>query len=266
MSNKTSGIKKERIDKLLVDSGLVSTRARAQAMIIAGNVLVDDRPIKKSGEQVDVSAVIRLKEPELKYVSRGALKLKGAIQAFKIIVSGKIAIDVGASTGGFTEILLEEGAEKVYAVDVGTNQLAWKIRSDPRVNARENYNARHLKSEDFDTRFKILVMDVSFISIRLILPAVLQVLEDHADLIVLFKPQFEVGREWVEDGGIVRNQDQAKKVLEETLQWGESCGLQKMGCIDSPIQGTDGNSEYLIHWKYEANNLSTRLAPKIRLE
>ena len=249
MSNKNSNPKKERIDKILVEREMVSTRARAQAMILARNVLVNDMPVTKAGELVPVDSEIRLKEPELKYVSRGALKLKKALESFHLHPKDLIAVDVGASTGGFTEVLLEAGAQKVYTIDVGTNQLAWKIRSDPRVVSKENYNARHLKVEDFDVVFDFLVMDVSFISIRLILPSMIPILKNGADLVVLFKPQFEVGREWVGEGGIVKDQSHAKEVLEDTLRWATSLGLQNLGMIESPIQGTDGNHEYLIHWK-----------------
>jgi 23S rRNA (cytidine1920-2'-O)/16S rRNA (cytidine1409-2'-O)-methyltransferase len=240
--------KKERIDKLLVDRGLVSSRTRAQAMILAGHVLVDETPVMKSGEMVSLESNIRLREPELKYVSRGALKLKAALFHFHVSAKGKTALDIGSSTGGFSEVLLEEGAKKVYAVDAGTNQLAWKIRSDPRVISKENYNARYIKKEDFPDHIDLVVMDVSFISIRLILPALQAIVEPQTEYVVLFKPQFEVGREWIEEGGIVRDQLQVKKLIDETLQWGESIKLQAKGVMDSPIQGTDGNHEYLIHW------------------
>lgn len=242
---------KERLDKLLVERGLVSTRARAQAMIIAGDILVNDQPVTKAGELIHEDAAIRLRNPELRYVSRGALKLKGALEQFSISASEKTAIDVGSSTGGFTEVLLENGARRVYAVDVGTNQLAWKLRSNPNVVVRENYNARHFRPEDFDEKFDLLVMDVSFISIRLILPSVKAGLTQGADLVVLFKPQFELGREWIGEGGIVTSQEQAKRVLEDTIEWSKSLGLQCRGWIDSPIQGTDGNREYLVHWVNE---------------
>lgn len=241
--------KKERIDKLLVELGLVTTRARAQAMILAGHVLVNDVPVTKAGELVFRESAIRLREAELKYVSRGALKLKGALEHFQVLAEGKTALDVGASTGGFTEVLLEKGAVKVYAIDVGTNQLAWKLRSDPRVHSIENINARYLKAGDLPGRASLVVMDVSFISIRLILPAILDQTEADADFIILFKPQFELGREWIGEGGIVRDQTMAKKNLEETIQWATALGLEYQNQMESPIQGTDGNIEYLIHWK-----------------
>jgi len=218
-------------------------------MILAGHVLMNDQPVTKPGTMVKKDAPFRLREPELKYVSRGALKLKKALEEFKISVNGKNALDVGASTGGFTEILLENGIQKVHTIDVGTNQLAWKIRSDSRVQARENYNARYLEFDHFNLFFDFMVMDVSFISIRLILPALNKVMKKGTELVVLFKPQFEVGKEWVQDGGIVRDQAIAQRVMEETIQWAkETVGLSVKGMIPSPILGTDGNHEYLIHW------------------
>jgi 23S rRNA (cytidine1920-2'-O)/16S rRNA (cytidine1409-2'-O)-methyltransferase len=240
--------KKERIDKLLVDQGLVSTRARAQSMIIAGHILVNDVPVTKPGEKILVTSSIRLREAELKYVSRGALKLKAAMDAFKLSVDGRVALDIGASTGGFSEILLEYGAQKIFAIDVGTNQLAWKIRNDPRVISRENCNARYLEPKDFDEVPSFFVMDVSFISIRLILPTVRKLLAPQSPCVVLFKPQFELGREWVGEGGIVKDQEQAKRVLQETLEWAKGEGFIDAQLLDSPIQGTDGNHEYLIRW------------------
>ncbi len=245
----TTKKEKERIDKLLVDLGLVSTRARAQAMIMAGHVLINEIPVVKPGEKVEQGASIRLREPELKYVSRGALKLMEAIDHFKIPVQDRFAIDVGASTGGFTEVLLERGIKAVHAVDVGTNQLAWRIRSSPRVFVHENYNARHFEPRDFPEKFDLLVMDVSFISVRLILPAVISGLKTDADLVILYKPQFELGKEWIGDGGIVRDQSRAQEHLQETLKWAEDKGFKAIGWTTSPIQGADGNIEYFFHLK-----------------
>ncbi len=221
-------------------------------MVIAGHVLVNEVPVTKSGELISTEDSIRLREPEMKYVSRAALKLKGALDHFKVNPAGKIAIDVGSSTGGFTEVLLERGALQVFAIDVGTNQLAWKLRSDPRVVSRENYNARNFKTQDFPATFDLLVMDVSFISMRLILPAVIQGLNEGADLLVLFKPQFELGRDSIGEGGIVQDQDQARSYLLETLKWAEGHNLKDQGWTPSPVTGTDGNTEYLIHWVYKA--------------
>jgi 23S rRNA (cytidine1920-2'-O)/16S rRNA (cytidine1409-2'-O)-methyltransferase len=240
--------KKERLDKLVVDLGLITTRARAQAMILAGHVLVNETPITKSGEKVSLESVIRLREPELKYVSRGALKLKGAMEHFGLTAKDKVGLDVGSSTGGFSEVLLESGARKIFAIDVGTNQLAWKIRNDPRVISRENCNARYLEPKDFDEVPEIFVMDVSFISIKLILPAVSALLAPGSPCVVLFKPQFELGREWIGEGGIVKDQEHAKQVLQETIEWAKAHHFVDAQVIDSPIQGTDGNHEYLIYW------------------
>jgi 23S rRNA (cytidine1920-2'-O)/16S rRNA (cytidine1409-2'-O)-methyltransferase len=238
---------KERIDKLLVDLGLVTTRARAQAMIMAGHVLINETPVLKPGEKIEIGANIRLRVPEMKYVSRGALKLIEAIDHFKIPVKERLAIDIGASTGGFTEVLLERGVRSVHAVDVGTNQLAWRLRSDSRVVVHENYNARYFEPRDFPEKFDLLVMDVSFISVRLILPAVIPGLKPGADAVVLYKPQFELGKEWIGEGGIVRDQTRAKEHLQETLKWAGGIGFESMGWTPSPIQGTDGNLEYLFH-------------------
>jgi 23S rRNA (cytidine1920-2'-O)/16S rRNA (cytidine1409-2'-O)-methyltransferase len=244
----TDSLKKERIDKLLVDRGLVSTRTRAKELILQGSVLVNQKPETRPGVTVLETAEITLLKNEMIYVSRGALKLKAALEQFKIEVSGKNAIDIGASTGGFTEILLLGGAKKVCAVDVGTGQMAARIKDDPRVETRENYNARNFKPEDFQESFQVLVMDVSFISIRLLIPSVLAGLAPGAPLVVLFKPQFEVGREAIGSGGIVGDQILAQNKLRETITWAEALGLQCQGTMSSPILGTDGNHEYLIHW------------------
>lgn len=238
----------KRLDLELVKRGLVSTRARAQAMILAGHVLVNDQPVTKAGTSIQDDDQIRLREPELKYVSRGALKLKGALEQFDVSVEGLVALDVGASTGGFTEVLLERGAKKVYAIDVGTNQLAWKIRSDPRVDVREKVNARDLKPEWFSEPIQVAVMDVSFISTRLILPGLVSVLEPGAHLIVLFKPQFEMGREAIGEGGIVRSQAEAEQAFDAWKNAADALSLIRKGSMISPIQGTDGNTEYLAYW------------------
>jgi 23S rRNA (cytidine1920-2'-O)/16S rRNA (cytidine1409-2'-O)-methyltransferase len=247
--------KKERLDVLLVDRGLATTRSRAAAMILAGNVLVNDTPVSKAGEKVAIDASIRLREPEMQYVSRGALKLKAALEHFQLDVRGRVAIDVGASTGGFSEILLENGVTRVYAVDVGTNQLAWKIRNDPRVISLEKYNARNLEPADFPDPLGVAVMDVSFISVRLIIPSLLRVLQPGAIIVILFKPQFEVGPEHVGDGGIVRDQEYAQRVLQQLIEWTTTLGLSHQGVMPSPIQGTDGNTEYLAYWIAPKSNV-----------
>lgn len=241
--------KPERIDKVLVELGLISSLTRAQAMILAGHVLMNDEPVTKPGMMVLKSGEFRLRESEVKYVSRGALKLKKALNEFNVEVVNKVALDIGSSTGGFTEVLLENGIQLVHAIDVGTNQLAWKIRSDPRVISKENYNARYLEYDHFKLFFDVMVMDVSFISIKLLLPALQKVMKQGTNLVVLFKPQFEVDKKWVEEGGIVRNQEIAQGVMQDVIVWAEKeIGLTVKGMIPSPILGTDGNHEYLIHW------------------
>lgn len=246
-------IKKIRIDIALVERGLVSSRTRAQAMIMAGHVLVDDQPVHKAGHMVSEDSLIRLREEESKYVSRGAYKLIEALKQFKIQPQGCLCMDVGSSTGGFTQVLLEQEAKKVYCIDSGTNQLAWKIRNDVRVIVMENTNARYLSPESLfkkspqetDELFDLIVMDVSFISIRLIIPALKNLLKAKGKIIFLYKPQFELGPEWVAKGGIVKNQDEAQRQLAATMKWCVAQGFSALGTITSPIEGSSGNVEYL---------------------
>jgi 23S rRNA (cytidine1920-2'-O)/16S rRNA (cytidine1409-2'-O)-methyltransferase len=238
-----------RLDALLVDLGIAPTRVRAQNWIKAGKVCVNGTPVFKPAERTPLDARIDIDRSEREYVSRAALKLIAALDTFNVPVKNRVAIDIGASTGGFTEVLLERGVKTVHALDVGSGQLAEKIRNHPSVRVKENYNARDFRPEDFPCRFDLLVMDVSFISIRLVIPAVLQGLEEECDLLVLFKPQFEVGRDSIGAGGIVEDQEKAKKVLGETLDWARELGLDDQGTHPSPIKGGDGNQEYLIHWK-----------------
>ncbi len=244
----TAGKPKTRIDQELVRRGLANSRTRAQEWIREGRVRISGRVIEKPSEEVSIGDPIEVVSVGHEYVSRGAHKLIAALDRFQVMVTGKTAIDIGASTGGFTEVLLERGAKEVTAVDVGSGQLAEKIRTDPRVRVKEKYHARHFRPEDFASRFDLLVMDVSFISIRLLLGSVLTGLEPGADLIVLFKPQFEVGREGVGEGGIVLDQELARRTLRETLEWAETIGLESRGWMVSPLAGGDGNIEYLIHW------------------
>ena len=239
-----------RLDKILLEKGLVESRSRAQILIREGKVRVDGQMIMKPGAEVDPEAEISLSDVKSDYVSRSAHKLIAALDHFDIGVLGRSAIDVGASTGGFTEVLLERGSERVHALDVGSGQLVEKLRCDPRVKGVEYYNARNLRPDDFEDLFDLLVMDVSFISIRLILPAAVTCLREGSDLIVLFKPQFEVGREHIGKGGIVTDQEIAESLLQETLQWAEGLDLRSQGWIPSPIKGGDGNQEYLIYWKH----------------
>ncbi|NDG85449.1 MAG: TlyA family RNA methyltransferase [Proteobacteria bacterium] len=237
-----------RIDKILVQRGLFESRTRAQAAIEQGRVSIGGVAVTRSNLEIPNDARIDVRSAESEYVSRGALKLIAALDRFSIRVSDRNAIDVGASTGGFSEVLLQRGVREVYAVDVGSGQLASKIRENPRVKVLENYNARNFKPEDFPMRFDLLVMDVSFISIRLLLPSLVNGLNPDADLIVLFKPQFEVGRDAIGKGGVVEDQDRARQVMAETLVWAEGLGLHSTGTCESPLKGGDGNTEYLIHW------------------
>jgi 23S rRNA (cytidine1920-2'-O)/16S rRNA (cytidine1409-2'-O)-methyltransferase len=246
-------MKKERIDKLLTEQGFAASRAKAQALVMAGVVLVDEKRVEKPAETYPPEATIRIKgeSAESKYVSRGGLKLEKALEHFHIRVNGYICLDVGASTGGFTDCLLKNGAEKVVAVDVGTNQLAWKLRSDPRVDARENVNARHLKPEDFDAPFDLIVMDVSFISVTKIVAALVPLLKPDGRIVTLIKPQFEVGRGEVGKGGIVRDPEKHSRVVDEINRYAIGCGLKLGGVVDSPILGAEGNKEFLA--LYEKN-------------
>ena len=238
---------RERIDKLLVERGLAESRNRAQAMVMAGVVLADEKRVEKPSETFAVDAVIRIKgdSPENKYVSRGGLKLEAALASFSIDPNGFECIDIGSSTGGFTDCLLKNGAAKVVAIDAGTNQLVWKLRIDPRVEVRERTNARDLEPGDFNKQFDLAVVDVSFISVTKILPAIVPLLEPAGKLIVLIKPQFEVGRGEVGKGGIVREPEKHKRVVDEVNEFSTSLGLRPNGLIESPILGTEGNKEFL---------------------
>jgi|SRR5882672_1863250 len=238
----------ERIDRLLVDRGLAESRTKAQALIMAGVVLVDEQRVNKPSETVAADAEIRIKggdDPTSRYVGRGGLKLEAALREFDIDVAGFVCLDVGASTGGFTDCLLQSGANGVIAVDVGHNQIDWRLRTDDRVEVREGVNARYLRAEDFPAQFDLAVMDVSFISATKIIPAIVPLLKDKGRLITLIKPQFEVGRGEVGKGGIVRDSGKHARVIEEVNRAAEELGLQVRKIIESPIRGADGNLEFL---------------------
>ncbi len=240
--------KSERIDKLLVERGLADSRTKAQALVMAGLVLVNEQRVAKPSDNTPLDAQIRLKgadDPTSRYVGRGGLKLEAALREFGIDVGGFVCLDVGASTGGFTDCLLQHGAASVVAVDVGHNQLDWRLRNDPRVTVREGVNARYLKPEDFSTRFDLAVMDVSFISATKVIPAIIPLLTDAGRLITLIKPQFEVGRGEVGSGGIVRDPAKHARVIAEVNQAATELGLRPLGLIESPLQGADGNREFL---------------------
>lgn len=240
-------MKKERIDKLLVEQGFTDSRTKAQALVMAGVVLVNEKRIEKPSQEFTPTDTIRIKGKfdEIKYVGRGGLKLEKALHEFHIQPDVYVCLDIGASTGGFTDCLLQHGARKVVAVDVGTNQLVWKLRNDERVESRENVNARYLKPEDFNDLFDLIVMDVSFISVMKILPALRNLLSESGKIIVLIKPQFEVGKGEVGKGGIVKDAEKHAQVIEKVNEFAESIGLINKGLIDSPILGADGNKEFL---------------------
>lgn len=240
---------KERLDKLLVQRGLVGSRERARAMILAGQVIVDDHRVDKTGVQVPSDAEIRMKGEDLPYVSRGGLKLEKALRDFKLNPDRRVALDVGASTGGFTDCLLQHGVSKVFAVDVGYGQLAWKLRDDSRVVNLERCNIRYLTREQFDEIPDLAVIDASFISLQKVLPNTLELLGSVADIIALIKPQFEVGKALVGKGGVIKDTALQAQVVENIKLMAEGLSCQVMGVIESPIQGQKGNREFLIHLK-----------------
>ena len=238
---------KERLDKLLVQRGLVVSRERARALILAGKVIVDDHRIDKAGTQVPDDAELRLKGVDIPYVSRGGLKLEKALREFAVEVKGKIAIDVGASTGGFSDCLLQHGVKKVYAVDVGYGQLAWNLREDQRVVNLERCNIRHLQADQLDDVPVLAVIDASFISLSKILPNTLNLLTDKAEIIALIKPQFEVGKGQVGKGGVVKDRQQHNLVVEQICDLAKSLNCKVIGTTESPILGPKGNREFLIY-------------------
>jgi len=240
---------KERIDKLMVERGLVESRTRAQALILAGQVLVREQRVDKPGQLIDPNAEIRIKGVTLRYAGRGGLKLEAALSEFKIDPAGRNCIDVGASTGGFTDCLLQHGAARVWAVDVGHNQLVWRLRQDPRVVVLEGVNARNLDPEQFPVQFDLATIDVSFISLTKVLPALGSCLTAAADCVALIKPQFEVGKGEVGRGGIVTDPAQHRRVLNEIKNAALGFGFRPVALIESPILGAEGNREFLMHLK-----------------
>ena len=240
---------KERADKVLVERGLVDSRTRAQALILAGQVLLREQRIDKPGQLIDPNAEIRIKGETLRYAGRGGLKLEAALREFNIDPDARNCLDVGASTGGFTDCLLQHGAARVWAIDVGHNQLVWRLRQDPRVVVLEGVNARNLDPGQFPVRFDLATIDVSFISLTKILPAVRPCLTDTADCIALIKPQFEVGKGEVGRGGIVTDPAKHQRVLNQIKDAATAFGFRPVGVIESPILGAEGNREFLMHLK-----------------
>ena len=241
-----------RLDQLVLDKGLAPSRERAKAVVLAGLVRVNGDVVTKAGTLVDPDAEVTLQAPDHPYVGRGGLKLAHALDTFGIAVAGREALDIGASTGGFTDVLLQRGATRVVALDVGHGQLDWRLRNDPRVVVIEHFNARHLTLADLPGQVDILVIDVSFISLRHILPAAASVLRDGADVVALVKPQFEAGRDEVRKG-IIRDSAVHDRVLAEVTAAGAEVGLTRVGSTPSPITGQKGNVEFLLHLRRDAS-------------
>ena len=235
-----------RLDQLVVDKGLAPSRERARALILAGQVSVDGQPHTKAGTQVDASADVALIAPDHPYVGRGGLKLAHALDTFKIAVEGREALDIGASTGGFTDVLLKRGATRVIALDVGHGQIDWTLRNDPRVLVFEHFNARRLQPSDLPGPVDLVAIDVSFISLRQILPVVPPLLRPDADVIALVKPQFEAGRTEIRKG-VIRDAAVQSRVVEEVSAAAREVGLTPVASTPSPITGAKGNVEFLLH-------------------
>lgn len=242
-------MKKIRLDQLVFDLGLAESRERAKTTVMSGLVFVNGQRADKPGMQVSPDIKVEIKGTALPYVSRGGLKLEKALKVFPIDVKDKVCIDCGASTGGFTDVLLKNGAAKVYSVDVGYGQLAWSLRNDERVVNMERTNIRYISSELIPEPLDICVMDLSFISVKLVLPAVCALLKDNAQLVCLIKPQFEAGREEVGKKGVVRDKAVHLSVIESVLSFAPTVGMTVMGLDFSPIKGPEGNREYLCYMK-----------------
>ncbi|HVL77736.1 MAG TPA: TlyA family RNA methyltransferase [Sphingomicrobium sp.] len=239
-------MKKLRTDQLLVSRGLAESRTRAQALIMAGAVFSGERKIAKAGDLLAEDAPLEVRGRDHPWVSRGGVKLDHGLDHFGFDVSGAVALDIGSSTGGFTDVLLSRGAERVYAVDVGTNQLAWKLRRDPRVVVLEQVNARHLTAEQVPEPVDIVTCDASFISLSKVLESPLKLARSGAKLLALVKPQFEAGREEVGKGGVVRDPAVRQRVCAAAAQWVDSRGWSVLGVTESPIKGPEGNVEFLL--------------------
>jgi 23S rRNA (cytidine1920-2'-O)/16S rRNA (cytidine1409-2'-O)-methyltransferase len=240
---------RSRLDVLLVERGLAPTREKAQAMILAGLVEVEGRRADKAGQAVDREAQVAVFGPEHPYVSRGGVKLAAALDAFALDPSGSVCLDVGASTGGFTDCLLQRGAERVYAVDVGHGQLDARLRGDPRVIVRERTNARRLSEVDVPEPVDLAAVDVSFISLRLVAPAIVARVKPGGAVVLLVKPQFEAGRREVPRGGVVRSEEVQRRVVSEIESVGRALRLEPIGAIPSPIRGARGNAEFLLGFR-----------------
>ena len=239
--------RKLRLDKLMFQKGLAESREKARAMIMAGLVFVDDRKVVKAGHLFSESAAICLKEPELPFVSRGGLKLEGAIKHFQVNVESLVLLDIGASTGGFTDCLLKRGAERIIAIDVGYGQFAWKLRQDPRVTVLEKTNIRYVTPDKLDVLAHGAVIDVSFISLKLVIPPVSRLLTDHAFIVALIKPQFEAGKGKVGKGGVVRDPAVHQSVIAELTGFCQLSEWSVQGVVPSGLLGPKGNHEFFIY-------------------
>jgi 23S rRNA (cytidine1920-2'-O)/16S rRNA (cytidine1409-2'-O)-methyltransferase len=237
-----------RLDQLLVERGLAGSRAKAQALVLAGQVLLDGQKAEKPGHSVPLDSRIEVLEPP-RYVGRGGLKLEAALEGFPIDPTGRVCLDIGSSTGGFTDCLLQHGARRVFAVDVGAGQLDWKLRGDPRVTVREGINARYLRFEDIGEKVDLAVVDVSFISVTLVLPAVVPVLTDAGRMVILVKPQFEAGRGEVGKGGVIRDPAVHARACERVRAAVEELGFSA-SLMESPILGAEGNREFLLYARH----------------
>ena len=255
---------KERADVLLVEQGYFPSREKAKAAIMAGLVLADDQPVDKPGMKIKRDAKITVKGEVHPYVSRGGLKLEKALRTFDIDVTGAVMLDIGASTGGFTDCALQHGASHVYAIDVGYNQLDWSLRRDQRVTVMERTNFRYIKPEDLTgPKPNLASIDVSFISLRLILPPLIPLLTQPAQIVALIKPQFEAGREKVGKNGIVRDPAVHREVLETVLAAADELGLQLSGLTFSPITGGEGNIEFLAYWRLAQEPVPDRISDRL---
>lgn len=241
---------RQRLDLIVVERGLLASRQRARALIMAGSVRVDGRVVDKPGALVASASRVEVVAEDLPYVSRGGVKLEGALTAFALDVTGRVCMDVGASTGGFSDCLLQRGAAKVYAVDVGYGQIAWRLRQDPRVTVMERTNIRHLPAERIPEPMDLITVDVSFISLRIVVPAVLKFLKPRGRLLPLIKPQFEVGRGQVGKGGVVSDPGQHARVIAELDQFFRGLGLECTPAVPSPIDGPKGNKEFFMLLSY----------------
>lgn len=255
---------KERIDVLLVEKGLIKSREKAKATIMAGLVFVDNQKVDKAGDMVDVNANIFVKGDACPYVSRGGLKLEKAMNSFDILLDNKICMDIGASTGGFSDCMLKKGASKVFAVDVGYGQLAWELRTDPRIVCMERTNIRYVTREDIGEILDFASIDVSFISLTKVLPVAYELLSDKGEVVALIKPQFEAGREQVGKKGVVREPEIHKEVIIKVIEFAKSIGFKIKGLSFSPIKGPEGNIEFLVYLtKEDIENIDENIIDEI---